>query len=130
MKIRIVFGYLFFSLSVVFCAVQLITVSAAERLQPGPLLLQFSSALVCLILGSLAAQSERKAPTAVITVIAFSICFLALVLAGVLAIRGAGEMAPLKFIIFLAYAGLYGLFGLAFSLLAAERTKRDEATGA
>lgn len=130
MKIRVVFGYLFFLLSIIFCALQLVTVSAADHLQPGPLLLQFSSALVCLVLGSLAAQADQKAATAAISVIAFSVCFLALLIGGVIAMRGTGEMTPLKFIIFLAYAGFYGLFGLAFSFLAAKRTISEVATNA
>jgi hypothetical protein len=118
MKIRTIFGYLFFLLSVIFCAIQRITLPASERLEATPLLLQFSSAVVCLLLGSLAVQSDNKTATITISVIAFSVCFLALVTAGVLAMKGSGAMAPIKYVVFLAYAGLFGLFGLAFSFLA------------
>lgn len=78
-----------------------------------------------MVLASLAAQSERKVATVAVSVIAFSVCFLALLSGGILAVRGAGEMAPLKFIIFLAYAGFYGLFGLAFSFLAGKSTTNE-----
>jgi hypothetical protein len=122
MKIRVLFGHLFFFLSIIFCAFQLITLWTARRLEPSPMLLQFSSAVVCLVLGSLAAQSDRRPATIAISVAAFSVCFLALLCGGLLAMWGAGEMAPLKFIIFLAYAGFYGLFGLAFSFLAGKST--------
>ncbi len=130
MKIRTVFGYLFFTLSIIFCAFQLVTLSAAEHLQPRPLLLQFSSALLSLILGSLAAQSDRKTATGAISVIAFSVCFLALLGGGVVGIWGTGETAPFKFLIFLAYAGFYGLFGLAFSFLGAKRATSEVVTNA
>ena len=118
MNIRIIFGYLFFLLSIIFCAFQLITLPALERLDGIPLLLQFASAMVCLLLASLAAQSGRKTATITISVIAFSVCFLAILSGGILAMRGTGEMTPMKYILFLAYGGLYGLFGLAFSVLA------------
>jgi hypothetical protein len=32
-------------------------------------------------------------------------------------------MAPIKYAIFLAYGGLYGIFGLAFSLVAGKSAK-------
>ena len=129
MKIRIVFGYLFFLLSVIFCAIQLITLSASASLEPTPLLLQFASAVVCLVLGSLAAQSGHRTATITVSVISFSVCFLALLAAGLLAIKGAGEVTPLKYVVFLAYAGFYALFGLAFSFVVGKsegtETKKD-----
>ena len=129
MKIRAIFGYLFFLLSVIFCAIQLITLPASERLEATPLLLQFSSAVVCLLLGSMAVQSGHRTATVTISVIAFSVCFLALLAAGVLAMKESGEMAPIKYVLFLAYAGLFALFGLAFSFVAgksgAVRPKED-----
>lgn len=118
MNIRIVFGYLFFLLSIIFCAFQLINLPASKHMDGIPLLLQFSSALVCLLLASLAAQSGNKTATITVSVIALSVCFLAILSGGILAMRGAGEMTPIKYVIFLAYGGLYGLFGLAFSVFA------------
>ena len=87
MKIRTIFGCLFFLLSVAFCAFQLITLITSERMSATPLLLQFSTALVCLLLGSLAVQSGSKAATLVVSVVAFSVCFLALVCAGFLTMK-------------------------------------------
>lgn len=117
MKIRIIFGFLFFLLSIIFCAVQLITLPASEHLEPVPLILQFCSASVCLLLASLAGQSGQKTASTAISVVAFSVCFLALLIGGIMAMKGTGGMAPIKYVIFLAYGGLYGCFGLAFSLL-------------
>jgi len=120
MKAPGVFGLLFFFLSVIFCALQLITLSATEVLQPGPLLLQFSTCVFCLVLGSLASQIDHRTILGAISVVAFSVSFLALLAAGLLALRGATEMAPLRFLLFLAYTGFYALFGLAFSFLEAK----------
>ena len=70
-----------------------------------------------MLLGSLAIQYCQRAAAVLISVIAFSVCFVTLLSAGILAMRGTGEMAPIKYIVLLAYAGFYGLFGLAFSFL-------------
>jgi|ERR1039457_390293 hypothetical protein len=125
MNIRIVFGYLFFLLSIIFCAFQLVTLTASEHLEAVPLILQFFSASVCLLLASLAAQSGNKTATIAISVIAFSVCFLALLIGGIMAMRGTSEMAPIKYVIFLAYGGLYGFFGVAFSLLAGKSANNE-----
>jgi hypothetical protein len=125
MTVRIAFGYLFFLLSVVFCAFQLITLPAAEHLEGPRLVLQFCSVVVCLLLGSLAGQCGHKAAMVAVSVIAFSVCFLALLSSGILAMKGTGETAPIKYAIFLGYGGLYGGFGLAFSLLAG-KSKNNE----
>ena len=125
MNIRIIFGYLFFLLSIIFCAFQLITLPGSEHMDGIPLLLQFASALVCLLLASLAAQSGHKTATTTISVIALSVCFLAILSGGILAMRGTGEMTPIKYLIFLSYGGLYGFFGLAFSVLAGKAAKEE-----
>ena len=118
MHVRVAFGFLFFLLSVIFCAIQLISLPAADHLEATRMALQFGSVLVCLVLASLAAQCDHKTVMMAISVIAFSVCFLALLSSGILAIKGTSEMAPIKYVIFLAYAGLYGIFGITFSLLA------------
>jgi hypothetical protein len=123
MSIRILFGYLFFLLSVVFCAFQLISLPAAENLEGTRLILPFCSVFICLLLACLAAQSGHKTGMVVISLIAFSVCFLALLSSGILAMKGTGGMVPIKYVIFLAYGGLYGLFGLAFSLVAGRSAK-------
>jgi hypothetical protein len=125
MNIRIVFGYLFFLLSVIFCVFQLITLPAAENLEGVRLMLQFCSVFVCLVLASLAAQSSRRAAMLVISLIAFSVCFLALLSSGILAMKGTSGMVPLKYVIFLVYGGLYGIFGLVFSLVAGKSAKTE-----
>jgi uncharacterized protein involved in response to NO len=125
MNIRIIFGYLFFLLSILFCAVQLVTLLAAEHLEAVPLILQFSSASACLLLASLAAQSGHKAATTMISVVAFSVCFVALLAGGIMAMKGTSETAPLKYVIFLVYGGLYGFFGVAFSLLAGKSANNE-----
>jgi hypothetical protein len=125
MNVRIIFGYLFFLLSVIFCAFQLFTFPAAVPLEDARLILQFCSAFICLMLASLAAQSSRKTPTLVISVISLGVCFLALLSAGILAMKGNTEMTPMKYVIFIAYAGLYGLFGLAFSFLAGKSARNE-----
>ena len=117
MKIRIVFGYLFFLLSISFCGIQLGTLPTAGAQNVAPMVLQFSTALVCLLLASLAAQSRYRTGTIAISVVAFSVSFLALLSAGILAIHGTSEMTTLKYILLLTYAGLYGAFGFAFSFL-------------
>jgi uncharacterized protein involved in response to NO len=118
MNIRIVFGYLFFLLSLFFCAHQLVTLPTTEHLGGVSLLLQFCSTAVCLLLASLAAQSGHKIAMTGIAVIAFSVCFLALLIGGILAIKETSEMTPIKYFIYLAYGGIYGGFGLAFSFIA------------
>jgi ABC-type Fe3+-siderophore transport system permease subunit len=126
MNIRIVFGYLFFLASLFFCVFQLITLPTAGPLEGVPLLLQFISALVCLLIASMAAQSGHKAAMLTISVIAFSVCFLALLSGGILAMKRTSEMTSIKYVIFLAYGGLYGCFGLAFSLLAGKSSDRGQ----
>ena len=42
-----------------------------------------------------------------------------------MAMRGTSEMAPIKYVIFLAYGGLYGFFGVAFSLLAGKSANNE-----
>jgi hypothetical protein len=118
MKIRIIFGYLFLLLSIIFCVFQLVTLLASEHVAGMSLVLQFCSALACLLLASLAIQRSHRTAMVVISVLAFSVCFLALLSSGILAMKGTDEVAPLKYVIFLAYAGLYGIFGLGCSLLA------------
>lgn len=125
MNIRIVFGYLFFLLSVVFCAIQLITLPAAENLEGARLALQFCSVFVCLVLASLAAQSGHKTAMIAISLVAFTVSFLALLTSGILAMKGTEAMTPVKYVIFLAYGGLYGIFGLAFSLVAGKSAKTE-----
>ena len=125
MNIRIVFGCLFFLLSVVFCAFQLLTLPAAENLEGTRLALQFCSAFVCLVLASLAAQCGHKTAMLVISLISFTVCFLAVLSSGILAMKGTGAMTPIKYVIFLAYGGLYGIFGLAFSLVAGKSAKTE-----
>ena len=61
----------------------------------------------------------------VISALAFSVCFLALLSSGILAMKGTGEMAPVKYVLFLAYGGLYGIFGLACSLLAGKSAANE-----
>jgi hypothetical protein len=58
-------------------------------------------------------------------VVAFSVCFIALLAGGIMAMRGASETAPIKYIIFLVYGGLYGFFGIAFSLLAGKSANTE-----
>jgi hypothetical protein len=118
MNTRILFGNLFFLLSLFFCAYQLVTLPTAEHLGGVSSLLQFCSTAVCLLLASLAAQSGHKTAMTGISVIAFSVCFLALLIGGILAMKGTSEMTPVKYVIFLAYGGIYGCFGLVFSLIA------------
>jgi len=125
MRIRLLFGYLFFLMSIVFCAIQLGTLPNSGPLPGGPLLLQFSTSMVCLLLASLAAQSGSRTGNIAISVIAFSVCFLALLSGGILAFQGSSDLAALKYIILLAYAGFYGAFGLAFSFLTGPRPSRE-----
>jgi hypothetical protein len=117
---------LFFLLSVVFCVFQLILLQVSEHAAGISLVLQFCSALACLLLASLAIQRSRRTAMIVISTLAFSVCFLALLSGGILAMRGSGELAAVKYVVFLAYGGLYGIFGLACSLLAGKSTA-DEA---
>ena len=125
MNIRTIFGSLFFLLSIIFSVFQIITLLTSERLEGAQLILQFCSALACLLLASLAVQRNQRTATVVISVIAFGVCFLALLSGGILAMKGTGEIASVKYVIFLAYGGLYGIFGLACSLLAGKATTNE-----
>jgi len=125
MSIRIMFGYLFLLLSIAFCVFQLITLVSAEQVAGLSLVMQFCSVLVCLLLGSLAIQRSHRTAMVVISMLAFSVCFLALLCGGVMAMKGTGELVAVKFVIYLAYGGLYGLFGLACSLLAGKPTSSE-----
>ena len=60
MNIRIIFGCLFLLLSICFCAFQLVTLLTAEHVAATPLVLQFCSALACLLLASLAGGMVEK----------------------------------------------------------------------
>ena len=125
MKIRTVFGCLFFLLSIAFCAVQLLSLPASESLDTTRTALQFLSALVCLGLASFAAESSQRTTMVLISVIALSVCFVALASCGILAMKEGSEMTTTKYVIFLAYGLLYGVFGLAFSLVAAKAKKGE-----
>jgi hypothetical protein len=128
MKIRVVFGYLFFLLSVVLCAAQLFALSSAEHIEAVPLILQACSTTACLLFALPAGQSGHKTAMAVISVIAFGICFLALLVGGLMAMKASSETATIKFVVFLVYGGLYGFFGLIFSLIAG-KSSGDVAEG-
>lgn len=123
MNIRVIFGYLFFLLSIVFGGVQLLTLPGVEHLDAVPLILQFFSAAVCLLLASLAAQPGNRPGNTAVAAIAFSVCFVALLIGGIMAMKNSSNMAPIKYVIVLVYGGLYGIFGLAFSLLAGKTVK-------
>ena len=125
MNIRIAFSYLFFLLSVVFCAVQLVTLFPAQEPEWARQALEFCSALVCLVLASLAVRSGHRNALIIISLIAFTVCFLAVLGSGILAMKGTAVGTPIKYIIFLAYAGLYGFFGSAFSLVATKCAKTE-----
>jgi len=125
MNIRIIFGYLFLLLSIIFCVFQLINLLAAEHVAGMSLALQFCSAFVCLLLASLAMQRSHRTAMIVLSMLAFSVCFLALLSSGIMAMRGTGELMAVKYVIFLAYAGLYGIFGLACSLLAGKSATNE-----
>jgi len=125
MNIRIIFGYLFLLLSIIFCVFQLITLVGSEQVAGMSLVLQFCSALACLLLASLAIQRSHRTAMVVISMLAFSVCFLALLSGGIMAMRGTGELMAIKYLIFLAYAGLYGIFGLACSLLAGKSATNE-----
>ena len=120
MNIRIIFGSLFFLLSIIFCVFQLITLLGSEHLEGTQMILQFCSALACLLLASLAVQRSQRTSMIITSAIAFSICFIALLSGGILAMKGTAETASIKYVIILAYGGLYGIFGLACSLLAGQ----------
>jgi len=130
MSIRIMFGYLFLLLSIAFCVFQLITLVVAEQVAGMSLVLQFCSVLVCLLLGSLAIQRRRRTAMVVMSILAFSVCFLALLCGGIMAMKGTGDLLAIKFIIYLAYGGLYGMFGLACSLLAGKPTSSEPGNNA
>jgi hypothetical protein len=113
-------------LSIVFGGVQLLTLPGADHLDAVPLILQFFSAAVCLLLASLAAQPGNRAGNTAVAAIAFSVCFVALLIGGIMAMKNSSNMAPIKYVIVLVYGGLYGIFGLAFSLLAEKREEKKE----
>jgi hypothetical protein len=125
MKIRTVFGCLFFLLSIAFCAVQLLALPASESLDTTRTALQFVSALVCLGLAAFAAESSQKTTMVLISVIALSVCLVALASCGLLAMQQGSEMTTAKYVVFLAYGLLYGVFGLAFSLVASKAKKTE-----
>ena len=129
MNIRVIFGYLFFLLSIFFGGFQILSLPRADHLDAVPLILQFFSAAVCLLLASLAAQSGNKIGNTAIAAVAFSVCFVALLIGGIMAIRSTSGIAPIKYVIVLVYGGLYGIFGLAFSLLSGKSAKCEDGKG-
>jgi hypothetical protein len=102
MSISALFGYLCFALSIVFGGIQLLTLLASEHLEAVPLILFFAA--VCLLLASLTAQSSRKTATTVIAVIAFTVCFMALLAGDIMAMKSGSGTAPIKYGISLVYA--------------------------
>src|SRR5579883_158020 len=115
MKIRVVFGCLFFMLGVLFSAIQMTQLSFGGHLEGLLVFLQFIIAAACLALGSLAIEGSHRPTNAVLSVAAFAGCCLFLLAAGLTALQRAGEATFIKCLLFLTYAGLYGVLGFAFS---------------
>ena len=121
MKVRFLFGYLCFIVSVVLCAFQFATLPAAHALPVSRAIILCVVTVIFLVIGFLSFESPRNQHLTLIVGLAFLVCAAALVCVAVFAIAGP-TMAPVKYCVFLFYAFLYGGFGLALSLLVQGRS--------
>src|SRR5262245_60839756 len=122
MKMRKVFGFLFFLLSAVFCAMQLVSLFGPDSLTGSRIVTGFSLTTATLLLGLLVIRGARRILLVAMSGISFVVCLASLAGAGVLAMK-SDETVLAVYVVCLAYAGLYALFGIALSFLASEISK-------
>jgi|HubBroStandDraft_4_1064222.scaffolds.fasta_scaffold321990_1 hypothetical protein len=127
MKIRFLFGYLCFLLSVALCAFQFATLPTAHTLPVPRLIFLCIVTVIFLVIGFLSFESPREQHLTFIVGLAFLICAAALVCVAAFAIVGPAHMAAIKYVVFLLYAFLYGAFGLALSFLIQSRSASKRA---
>jgi hypothetical protein len=122
MKIRILFGYLCFFLSVALCAIQFASLPKAEALPVQRAIVLCIVTVIFLVFGFLSFESPKDQHLSFITALAFLVCGGALVCVAAFALIGPAHMSSAKYCLLLFYAFLYGCFGLALSLLVQGRT--------
>ena len=121
MKVRFLFGYLCFIVSVVLCSFQFATLPVAHALPVPRAIILCIVTVIFLVLGFLSFESPRHQHLTALIGLAFLVCAAALVCVAIFAITGPA-MAPIKYCVFLLYAFLYGAFGLALSFLVQGRS--------
>jgi len=122
MKIRILFGYFCFFISVALCAIQFASLPTVEVLPVQRAIVLCIVTVIFLVLGFLGFESPRERHLTLITALAFLVCGAALICVAAFALVGAAHMSAGKYGLLLLYAFLYGCFGLALSLLVQSRT--------
>jgi uncharacterized YccA/Bax inhibitor family protein len=122
MKIRFLFGYLCFLISVALCAIQFVALPKAEALPVQRAIILCIVTVIFLVLGFLSFESPRDRHLTLITALAFLVSFAALVCVAAFALIGPPQMSAAKYGLLLFYALLYGCFGGALSLLVQGRT--------
>ena len=115
MNIRIIIGYICIALSLICCAVQLITLPLDALLPPERFLMLCLVTVIFAFGGLLSFESRKHRDLRFISVACFIVSLAALVCIAAFAILGAAHMEPVKYALLLFYAFLYGGFGLALS---------------
>ena len=118
MNTRILFGYLFFSLSVVLTALQFIGFPLLGALEGVQLLLLSLTTLASLLLSFLAVETSRRQSASVLSLVSFAVTFIALAACATFALLDLAGMSAVKYSLLLLYAGFYGAVGLVFSFRA------------
>ncbi|MEW6159608.1 MAG: hypothetical protein AB1813_19440 [Verrucomicrobiota bacterium] len=126
MNIRVLFGYLFFGLSLLFAGYQFAYFAAVEQTDELRMLLLFVVTLLCLTGGFMSFETHRPSATSALAGIAFLAAALGVVAIAAFVMMGAANLSLAKYAVLFAYACFYGLFGLAYSLLARRNTPTEE----
>lgn len=117
MNTRILFGYLFFALSVVLATIQFIKFPQAASFESGQLPLLSITTVVSLMLSFLAIEARTPRSTSVLSFVSFGVAFSALVACAGFAFLNSASMSAVKYTLMLLYAAFYVGLGLAFSLI-------------
>lgn len=122
MKIRFVFGYLCFFISVALCTIQFAALPKTAGLPVQRAIVLCIVTVIFLVVGFLSFESPKERHLTLITALAFLVCLAALVCVAAFALIGPPQMSALKYGLLLFYAFLYGCFGGALSLLIQSRS--------
>ena len=125
MNIRVIAGYVCIALSLICCAVQLITLPQGALLPPDRFLMLCLVTVIFAFGGLLSFESRRRRDLHFITVACFVLAMASLIAIAALAIIGSARMEPVKYALMLFYAFLYGGYGLALSFAVHRRFGRE-----
>ena len=127
MNVRVIVGYICIALSLICCAIQLITIPQDTLLPPDRFLMLCLVTVIFAFGGLLSFESQRRGDLQLITVCCFIVGLGSLVAIAAFAAFGSARMEPVKYALMLFYAFLYSGFGLALSFVVHRRFGRTKA---